>query len=240
MKRKTISIIGAGVAAAGLTFGAIAIANAGQPGSGSVAAADDTTTTDAPRGPARSDETPLTGTDAERATAAALEAVPDGTVIRVETDADGVAAYEAHVRKADGTHVDVYLDENFTVVSTEERAGRGPGGPGGPGGRGPHGTPLTGADAEAATAAALAAVPEGTVLMVEGEDDGTYEAHVRKADGTMVEVTMDSNFAVTSVEEHTGRGPGGRHGHGPGDSGTSDDSGSTNGSSSTQSSSFDA
>ena len=77
MKRKTISIIGAGVTAAGLTFGAIAIANADQQATGSVAAADDGTTTDDSQGPVRSEETPLAGTDAERATAAALEAVPE-------------------------------------------------------------------------------------------------------------------------------------------------------------------
>jgi len=49
-------------------------------------------------------------------------------------------------------------------------------------------TPLTGADAEKATASAQAEFPGGTVLRVETDEDGTYEAHVRKADGTEVEI----------------------------------------------------
>src|SRR5262249_36025369 len=46
----------------------------------------------------RNDETLLTGADADGARAAALSAVPGGTVDRVETDADG-AVYEAHMTK---------------------------------------------------------------------------------------------------------------------------------------------
>ena len=84
--------------------------------------------------------------------------------------------------------------------------GRGPGGH--HGGPGVGETPLTGADAEKATAAAQAEFPGGTVLRVETDADGTYEAHVRKADGTEVEVKMDKDFKVTSVEEHS-------YGHGP-------------------------
>jgi hypothetical protein len=39
----------------------------------------------------------------------------------VESDGDGNAKYEAHVELADGTHVVVYVDESFNVVSVEER-----------------------------------------------------------------------------------------------------------------------
>ena len=41
--------------------------------------------------------------------------------MRVETDADGHAAYEAHMTKADGTPVTVYVNEQFEVVSVETR-----------------------------------------------------------------------------------------------------------------------
>jgi hypothetical protein len=37
----------------------------------------------------------------------------------VERDADGNAAYEAHMVKADGTPVTVYVNEQFEVVSVE-------------------------------------------------------------------------------------------------------------------------
>ena len=55
--------------------------------------------------------------------------MPGGTIIRVETDS-GRAAYEAHVRKSDGTEVIVLVNSDFEVTDVQE------GGPGGPGGRG--------------------------------------------------------------------------------------------------------
>ena len=72
-----------------------------------------------PWGNQRSDETLLTGDALAKVTAIAKEKVPGGTVVRVETDADGNAAYEAHMTKADGTPVTVYVDENFDFVSVE-------------------------------------------------------------------------------------------------------------------------
>jgi uncharacterized membrane protein YkoI len=65
----------------------------------------------------------LTGDAAAKATAAGLAAVPGGTVERVENDAEG-AAYEAHMTKADGTHVTVKLDANFALVEVQEGHGR--------------------------------------------------------------------------------------------------------------------
>jgi uncharacterized membrane protein YkoI len=67
----------------------------------------------------------LTGDTAEKAKAAALAAVPGGTIIRVENDAEG-ATYEAHMTKSDGSQVTVKMDSNFKVTGTEA------GGPGGP------------------------------------------------------------------------------------------------------------
>ena len=74
----------------------------------------------------------LTGTTADKVKAAALAAVPGGTIIRVETDSGG-SPYEAHVTKADGTQVTVKVDAGFKVTATEQGFGAGPGGgPGGP------------------------------------------------------------------------------------------------------------
>jgi hypothetical protein len=70
-------------------------------------------------GPPRSDETPLTGDALAKVTALAKAKVPGGTIVRVETDADGNAAYEAHMIKADGTPVTVYVDKAFNVVSVQ-------------------------------------------------------------------------------------------------------------------------
>jgi uncharacterized membrane protein YkoI len=88
------------------------------------AAAAATAATPAPTGPHQANgktETLLTGTDADKATAAALAAVPGATIERVETDAEG-DAYEAHIVKADGTHATVKFDASFNVTSID--AGR--------------------------------------------------------------------------------------------------------------------
>jgi hypothetical protein len=70
-----------------------------------------------PWGHQRSDETPLAGDALARVKAIAEAKVAGGTVIRVETDADGVAAYEAHMTRADGSPVTVYVDKDFDFVS---------------------------------------------------------------------------------------------------------------------------
>ena len=61
----------------------------------------------------------LTGDTAQKVTAAALTAVPGGVAERVETDVER-AFYEAHMKKADGSHVTVKLDANFNVTATED------------------------------------------------------------------------------------------------------------------------
>jgi hypothetical protein len=74
--------------------------------------------------PVRDDEKALNASDSATVKAAALKAVPGGTVYRVETDA-GDAAYEAHMTKADGTEVTVKLDKNFKVTAVEDGMGKG-------------------------------------------------------------------------------------------------------------------
>jgi len=86
----------------------------------------------------RAGEKAETGTDLATLKAAALKAVPGGTVYRVETDADG-ATYEAHMTKADGTHVTVKFDRSFKVTVVQD--GMGSGGPGGATGQGRPGGP---------------------------------------------------------------------------------------------------
>ena len=63
-------------------------------------------------------ETLLTGDTAEKVKAAALAAVPGGTIERVETDAES-SPYEAHMTKADGSHVTVKVDSNYSVITVE-------------------------------------------------------------------------------------------------------------------------
>ena len=96
MKRRT-AWIAAGVAAAAIAIGGVgmALANGGSD-------------TDAP----------LTGTDLDRATQAALEHTGGGTVIESEIGDDG-AAYSVEIKKDDGMVVEVQLDESFNVTGDE-------------------------------------------------------------------------------------------------------------------------
>jgi uncharacterized membrane protein YkoI len=61
---------------------------------------------------------------------------------------------------------------------------------------------VTGAVAQRAGAAALAEVGDGSVTEVEAADEGAagYEVEVRRADGTFVEVALDGDLTVVSVE----------------------------------------
>lgn len=77
----------------------------------------------------RSDETLLTGEAAAKVTQLAKAKAPGGTLVRVETDADGHAAYEAHLVRSDGRPVTVYVNKQFEVVGVESGL---PGPPGGP------------------------------------------------------------------------------------------------------------
>ena len=72
-----------------------------------------------PWGHQRSDETLLTGDTAAKVRALALAKVPGGTIVRVETDADGNAAYEAHMVRANGTPATVYVNKQLEVVSVQ-------------------------------------------------------------------------------------------------------------------------
>jgi hypothetical protein len=66
-------------------------------------------------------------------------------------------------------------------------------------------TVLTGDDAAKATAAAEAAVPGATPQRAETDAEGAaYEVHMTKADGSIVTVKLDSNFAVTQTIDGMG------------------------------------
>jgi hypothetical protein len=138
-------MLGVGAAAGAIVATAIG-ANAATSGSGSTSGSGTASTSNPPSGygstsaptgqqppngrgpggsaPVRSDEKAVSAADAAKIKAAALKAVPGGTVYRVETDAgDGV--YEAHMTKSDGTMVTVKLDASFNVTKVETGMGQG-------------------------------------------------------------------------------------------------------------------
>lgn len=60
-------------------------------------------------------DVPITGTDLERATAAALEHTGEGRVTETEVG-DEESYYEVEITLDDGSQVDVQLDEQFAIV----------------------------------------------------------------------------------------------------------------------------
>jgi uncharacterized membrane protein YkoI len=177
-------------------------------GAGSKTTTTTTTTTTAAQ-TGHAPETELTGDVAAKAKAAAVAKV-GGTTGRATTENDSdnsAAAYEVFVTKADGTHVKVIEDKNYNVLSVE--TGHGPHGFGHD--RGGNGeTELTGdvaAKAEAAAVAKAGGTAERATTENDNSNAAAYEVHVTKADGTHVEVILDKNYNVLSVETHDGRGP---------------------------------
>jgi hypothetical protein len=117
---------GVGLVAAGALAGTIAAA-AIPAGAQTPSPSTPGSTTTTPADPAKPrgqhpGETLLTGTNADKAKAAALKALPGATIERLETDAEG-AVYEAHVTKADGTRATVKFDKDFNVTGIETGGG---------------------------------------------------------------------------------------------------------------------
>ena len=87
---------------------------------------------------------------------------------------------------------------------------------------------LTGATKTSVENAVLAALPGATIQRSSTETDGkstdAYEVHATKADGTHVEVLLDSSDKVTAINVDK---RGGRHGHGPGHNGETPVTGDT-------------
>jgi uncharacterized membrane protein YkoI len=67
-------------------------------------------------------EKALSASVAAKVKAAALDKVPGGTVERVETDVDHGSPYEAHVRKSDGTQLEVLVNTSFEVTAVNTMA----------------------------------------------------------------------------------------------------------------------
>jgi uncharacterized membrane protein YkoI len=117
-------VTGAAIGAAAV--GGAAIANAATSGSASSTGQSGASTTQ--NAPPQHDpskgghmangrtESLLTGATESKVRAAALAKVP-GTVERVETNVDSSAPYEAHIRKADGSEVEVQVSRDFTVAA---------------------------------------------------------------------------------------------------------------------------
>jgi hypothetical protein len=140
LRRKATRIAGVGASLGALALGGSALADAATNKSSTTSTTGTSTTApgsqgSAPHGaqqgrPQRDPTTPGGHVGANGTTEAALPAdvaakvkaaaeakVSGGTVERVETDVDHGSPYEAHVRKADGTEVEVLVNSSFDVTA---------------------------------------------------------------------------------------------------------------------------
>jgi uncharacterized membrane protein YkoI len=75
------------------------------------------------------DDEQVTGPRAEKAKAAALDAVGGGTVLEVERqDGDGEGVYEVEVERPDGSQVEVHLSGQYEALGSvaDDDRGEGP------------------------------------------------------------------------------------------------------------------
>ncbi|MDX6412936.1 MAG: hypothetical protein QOH23_346 [Gaiellaceae bacterium] len=112
-------VVGVGAGSYGIASAASGSSAATTTAAAAAPAAPSGATAQNPWGHQRSDENVLTGTGLAKVKAIAEGKVPGGTIVRIETDADGVAAYEAHMTKTDGSPVTVYVDSSFAFVSMQ-------------------------------------------------------------------------------------------------------------------------
>ena len=210
MRRNTIALAAAALAAAGV----VGVTGA------ALAAADDSTTpspsassSTAPRGDAApgraggSQDTAVTGSEADTVIAAVRAKDSAVTITTVRKDPDG--SYDALGTKAGAP---VFFDVSADLKTVTARAGGpggGHGGPGGPGGS--QDTAVTGSEADTVIAAVTAKDSAVTITTVRKDPDGSYDALGTKAGAP---VFFDVSADLKTVTANTG-GPGGGHRGGP-------------------------
>jgi hypothetical protein len=72
-------------------------------------------------GGGRRAETLLTGDTKSKVEAAVLAKYPGATIERTETNTDGSAPYESHIRTSAGTELEVHVSKDFAVVDAQQR-----------------------------------------------------------------------------------------------------------------------
>ncbi len=101
-------------------LGALALGGSAIAGAADKTTASGTSSSGTKSSQARPQREALSSGVAAKVKAAALKKVAGGTVERVETDVDHGSPYEAHVRKSDGTEVEVLVNKDFEVTAVNE------------------------------------------------------------------------------------------------------------------------
>ena len=136
----------------------------------------------------------MTGDEAQKVIDAVKASDATITVESVRKDPDG--SYDA-IGTKDGQPVMVNVSADLATIEVGQGGGKGGGGA--MGGAGQSHTEVTGDEATKVTAAVTAKDSGYSVTSVQKDDDGSYDVHATKADGTtvMLEVSAD----LTTIEE---------------------------------------
>ena len=106
-----------------LALGAAALAQAGGSGEAANSGQTQERSDDSDRGESETEsesgDESVTGSGADKATAAALKVTGGGTANSVERDSENGAVWEVEVTKPDGNTVDVRLDGSYDLVVAE-------------------------------------------------------------------------------------------------------------------------
>src|SRR4051794_18884052 len=65
-------------------------------------------------------ETALTGDTKDKVESAVKAKYPGATIVRTETNSDGSAPYESHIKTSDGKELEVHVNKDFEVVDATE------------------------------------------------------------------------------------------------------------------------
>lgn len=146
----------------------------------------------------------LSGSDLDRASSVAIDEIGGGSVTSADRDDDGgITTYDLDLIGSDGVEYEVTLDDGFTVLNVDRDDDR----PATAAPAAPTTAPvdpddLQGEELQKASDAAIAAAGGGTVTDAERSDDPghAFDVEVRLADGSEVDVDLDANFGVLTVE----------------------------------------
>ncbi len=166
------------------------------------------------RGQGGSQDTPVTGDEAAKVSAAVTAKDSAVTVESVRKDPDG--SYDVLGTKA-GAKVMFDVSADLATI-TENAGGPGGGGRGDKGGMGGQHTEVTGDEAAKVSAVVTAKDSAVTVEKVQKDADGSYDVLGTKA-GAKVMFDVSADLA-TVTENAGGPGAGGPGGHGKGDHGS--------------------
>ena len=152
-----------------------------------------------------SNDTAVTGTEADKVKAAVTAKHSGVTITTVRKDPDG--SYDALGTDASGNKVFYDVSADLTTITAGGGHGGGKGGHGGPGGAS-NDTPVTGTEADGVKAAVTAKYSGVTITTVRKDPDGSYDALGTDASGNKVFYDVSKDLKTVTANAGHARGGG--------------------------------